>query len=244
MTDKPLKVKVTYPSNLDSADLKTIVKAVNKKDYAVKEITDGNGLVPATELFCYELSKAIDIPTPNYQIIEMPDNSLAFGSEWEGGVVKIDQNVIMNILLGRLPIPDFKVFVSELYALDIFVNNVDRHFGNYIFRESYSGILSLAFDFSRALYAVNKNNPFENQCIIDTKCNTYSCNNILKQFNQFDSNITKATLDKIYNISIDTIQNIIDKIPDSWLDNSQRDNLISFWKSGIIDRINYLKGKV
>jgi hypothetical protein len=242
LTIKPLKVKVTYPSNLGSADLKTIVQATNKKHYAIKEVSDGNGFVPVTEIFCYELAKELDIPTPNYQIIEMPNGTLAFGSEWEGGI--FPSNFISDILLNKIKVNDFNIFVSELYAFDIFVNNVDRHFGNYIFRNTYNyETLSLAFDFSRAWYAYNSSNPFNYDCI-DTDCNTLSCNNVLKQFNQFDSNITKNTLDKIYNIDVKMIENILTKIPDLWFDSSKRLDLIYFWKNDMISRINYLKGRI
>lgn len=241
---QPLKVKQTYPSNQGSSDLKLIVKAINKKDYAVKEVTDGNGFIPATELFCYELAKELNIPTPNYQIIEMPNGTFAFGSEWEGGIVKpITQNVIADILLGKRTITDFKVFVSELYALDIFVNNVDRHFGNYIFRDSYSGILSLAFDFSRAWYAINETNPFGYDSF-DQKANTNYCKTQLNNYSQFDSIITKNTLDKISNINLNKLKNILDKIPDLWLDKYKREYLISWWNSDIINRVSFLKGKV
>lgn len=245
MLNKPLDVKIIYPNNLGSADLKIIIKASNGKDYAVKDLKDGNGFVPLTEIFCYELAKELDLATPNYRIIKMPSGELAFGSEWEGGVIESNKMNLTNILMGKVLVQDFNSFISKLYGLDIFINNEDRHFGNYIFRNSFNnGIIPMAFDFSRALYTINNENPFNNSCLTNPNCNTFACNQILIKFNRFEPDICRDILDKICNINISTIEKILDNIPNEWFNDSIRDNLISWWKNDMINRIKFLKGKV
>ena len=76
----PIDAIQIHKNDQGSADLNVIVTASNNKDYAVKLISDGNGYVPTTELFCYELATILDIPTPTYDLIRMRDGSLAFGS--------------------------------------------------------------------------------------------------------------------------------------------------------------------
>ena len=55
----PIDAIQIHKNDQGSADLSVIVTASNNKDYAVKLISDGNGYVPTTELFCYELALSL-----------------------------------------------------------------------------------------------------------------------------------------------------------------------------------------
>lgn len=239
----PISAVHIHRNDQGSADLQVIVTGSNNKDYAVKQLSDGSGYIPATELFCYELARLIELPTPNYDLILMRDESLAFGSLWEGGVHKIsDQNQVIDILTGKKPIRELSRFLSRVYAFDLFINNIDRHFGNYLFRESYNSMIGLAFDYSRAWYEVN---AYGYESLEDESTKTRVCHNIIREFKKYDRKAAVETLDKISEIKKADIANLLSKIPDCWLSNEVKDEVVFWWESEhMADRLMKLKGGV
>ncbi|OSR73982.1 hypothetical protein BV326_01438 [Pseudomonas syringae pv. actinidiae] len=235
----PIAVITTYPNDQGSADLGMIGLAENGKDYAIKTVTDGNGMVPASEAFCYQLARHILIGTPDFDVIELHDGSLAFGSAWEGGVETLkDRTEILRVLSGEIPIVGLKAFFSKVYALDLFVNNVDRHFGNYIFRPSYSGKIGLAFDFSRAWFAFN---PFGFEAT--EHCNTFTGIHAIRQFGQYDKFEAEKCLDKILSLTTGDIDTIISNFPAAWMSEHNRQEFLGWWDSQARkERIDFLKG--
>jgi hypothetical protein len=236
----PVDAISIHRSGQNTADLKLIVTASNNKDYATKTILDGNGFVPASELFCYELATTLDIPTPEYSLISMPDESLAFGSLWEGGVHKISHfNHVNDILEGTVKVRDLKRFLSQVYGFDLFINNIDRHFGNYLFRESYQALIGLAFDYSRAWYEVN---AYEYSSLEDSGCNTQLCHDMIDTRGLFDKRFADDIFDRLLLIPTDKIVGILKTIPDEWLSQLIRDEIAKWWGSnGMKNRIKKLK---
>lgn len=242
----PLDITDIYKNDQGSQDLTMIATAINGKDYAVKTLEDGNGFIPASELFCYELAREINIATPDYQLIKLRDSSLGFGSAWEGGahVIKLD-NEVWDILKGKVVVRGLKTFLSRVYALDIFINNIDRHFGNYIFRTGYKSVIALSYDFSRAWYAFE---PYGYESIEDKniKVNkTHLCHKIIKQNNLFDKLIAINTLTELSQISKEQIISILNIIPPDWLSDDLKEDVIDWWGSVDMNtRINKLKAGI
>lgn len=226
----PLELTELFQSDQGSADLKLIGRATNGKDYAIKTVQDSvSGKVPASELFCYELANQLQIATPDYQLISMRDSTLAFGSAWEGGVILLtDQAKIMDMLTGLNKPSNIVQALSKIYALDVFVNNIDRHIGNYLFRDGYKSTIILAMDFSRAWYEVN---PYSYEAAEDTSLNTDKIIKILRLLGCYDSNVALNTLEKIENIPQDTIRQILSLMPTGWLDLTEESDFIQWWSS-------------
>jgi len=239
----PIEAVQIIKSTQGTADLKVIVIASNNKDYAVKTVDDGNGFVPATELFCYELANIIDVPTPNYDLIIMRDKSLAFGSVWEGGVHHLKNiNDVNDILQGKVKVRDLNLFFSRVYAFDLFINNLDRHFGNYLFRRSYSSLIGLAFDFSRAWYEVG---AFDFNALKDKASKTQTCHEMIKENKLYNREIAIQTFDKIVSVSKDKIILLLKTIPDNWFIKEKKEEIINWWGSEeMLSRVNKLKGEV
>jgi hypothetical protein len=85
----------------------------------------------------------------------MPDGSLVFGSRWEGGLLKRkpgDANGYRweKVKSGEIPLNSIADVLSNIYAFNCFINNIDRTSENFIVREKRIGYAFLAFDFSRA----------------------------------------------------------------------------------------------
>lgn len=239
----PVDAIQIHKNSQGTADLQVIVTASNNKDYAVKTISDGNGFIPASELFCYELARLLDIPTPNYDLVTMRDGTLAFGSVWEGGVHHIDdQNRLIAILTGVTPVRDLKLFLSRVYAYDLFINNLDRHLNNYLFRESYKSLIGLAFDYSRAWYEVG---AYGYESMDDKKCKTQLCHQLINECGNYEREAAVKLLDRILNIEHTAIERILKMIPDDWLEDNVKKEIITWWGSqNMADRISKLKGGV
>lgn len=228
----PIKINDFYPNDQGSADLTLIGSGDNGKDYAIKRIGDGNGMIPASELFCYELARQVGIATPAFDIVLLRADELAFGSVWEGGVYKLSALNMMADLLKKGSLDDAEVksldkFFGKVYAFDLFINNVDRHFGNYIFRKSYNSYIALAFDYSRAWCAVD----YKGLQVVGKNCNTQQSINIIKQFKKFNRQQANDTLNELSRIGRSTIENILSEMPKEWMTKEQTSEIMEWWGS-------------
>jgi hypothetical protein len=239
----PVDILTEYPNNQGSADLQLIVSARDGKDYAVKKPTDGKGTVPASELMCYELAYRVTVPTPNYAFIKLSDGTLGFGSLWEGGVTKVSHiTEVIEILEGRKKVNNLKAFLSRLYAFDIFVNNEDRHWGNYLWRQSYNnGIIALAFDFSRACFETGH----EGYEALHPASNTQNSFMLINITMNYDRTEAIACLDALAAITTEDVEEILENMPVEWMAKSERKSYTDWWNSKArIDRINTIKGRI
>ncbi|CAH0649412.1 MULTISPECIES: HipA family kinase [unclassified Pseudomonas] len=239
----PVDILTEYPNNQGSADLQLIVNARDGKDYAVKKPTDGKGKVPASELVCYELAYRVTIPTPNYAFIRLSDGTLGFGSLWEGGVKKLsDMHDVMQILKAKIKVNNLKTFLSRLYAFDIFVNNEDRHWGNYLWRQSFdNNFIALAFDFSRACFETG------HDCYdaLHPDCNTQDSFMLINLTMNYDRTEAIACLDQLAAISVEDVEEILENMPAGWLTKAEKKSYTDWWKSQArIDRINTIKRRI
>jgi hypothetical protein len=238
----PIEIVETYPNDQNSADLSQIGKGRDGKHYAIKTINDLNGHVPASEYFCYQLARLVFIPTPPFEPLQLQCGSIAFGSAWEGGVKSLKSfNDIVSILSGN-EVEDLEKFLGKVYAFDLFINNDDRHFGNYIFRDSFQGKkIGLAFDFSRAWMVLG---PFGYNCL-DTSSNTMKCNDLIRKMNRYDKQSALDLLERIFSISVSEIENILNSMHGSWMTDVDKTTVIRWWGSvDFIARITKIKGVV
>ncbi|MCX2499448.1 hypothetical protein [Plesiomonas shigelloides] len=236
----PIEIIETYPNNQGSADLTLIGKGRDGKHYAIKTIRDNGGYVPASEFFCYSLARLVSIPTPAFDSVQLTPGDIAFGSVWEGGVTTIRTDIeLFKILNGQVVIDDLNVFFGKVYGFDLFINNEVRHFGNYIFRDSFNNSkIALAFDFSRAWKVTD---PFGYQCLEKTS-NTVACNEVIRKFGKFDRDAAIAVLDEIKVISKESIVQIFSLMHDSWFSNDDQAIILEWWGSReFVERIERLK---
>lgn len=239
----PIEIVHEYPNNQGSADLGLIVNARDGRDYAVKRTTDGRGKIPASEYLCYELAYRVLIPTPNYEFIKLSNGDLGFGSLWEGGVKKLSHDQeLLDILRGRIPINGLPRFLSRVYAFDLFVNNEDRHWGNYIWRTSFDGsLVALAFDFSRACFETGH----ASHEAFDPNCNTQHAFRWICLTQNYIRQEAIDCLDDIAKIDSSDISEILDGMPTKWLSKADRHDYIAWWDSQERhDRVAYIKGRI
>jgi hypothetical protein len=239
----PVDILTEYPNNQGSADLKLIINGRDGRDYAVKKPTDGKGRVPASELLCYELAYRVTIPTPNWAYINLADGDTGFGSIWEGGVMNVNHiSQVLQILQYQIKVNNLKNFLSRLYAFDIFVNNDDRHWGNYLWRESFDkSFIALAFDFSRACFETGH----DGYDALHPDCNTQKSFTLINLTMNYDRAEAIQCLDAILRIPIEDIEEILNSMPPSWMSTKEKSNYIKWWSSSArAERIEIIRGKI
>jgi hypothetical protein len=134
----------------------------------------------------------------------------------------------MKILRGEIIVKDLTNFFSKTYALDLFVNNADRHFGNYLFRQSAADTyIPLAFDFGLSWCE----SGYKGLNALDEEKNTESTIQTIKRFNLFDSAITINTLNLIKNMDGTHAIDLINNIPEEWMSKIQKNTISDWWQS-------------
>lgn len=243
----PIEIIDLHQNDLNSADMKLIGEGRNSKFYAVKTTNEGNGRIPAAEMFCYELAYRILIPRPNYEIILLPSKELAFGSEWAGGVYNGQPMLnygefIIEILQGKRKTNNLPRFLSRLYAFDLFINNVDRHWGNILWSDTYGGhLMAQAYDFSRASFALSYEG-YDVLTSVNTQGNYFAWLNITKNYSRPDA---VSCLNDIQAVCTDEVKSMFDNMPANWITREEVKKFLDWWDSSArIDRINKLLSHV
>lgn len=238
----PVDIVDVYPPRVVTKHLKLVGNDRDGKEYAIKRTTDDeNGMIPASEFFCYELGRLVGISVPEFNIVRLENDELAFGSAWHGKSELDDMMELIKFLDGKIEIKNLDEQIGRIFAFDLFVNNTDRHFGNYLFRTSYHSNVKvmLAFDFGLSWWGYELGG-FD---ALDKICGTQV--NFLRMK---DSNIkikyqeSLKVLDKIEKIDRSDIEAIINGIPEKWLKLSHRHQVIQWWGSEeFLSRLNTLR---
>jgi hypothetical protein len=197
-------------------------------DYAFKAARQDSSFVPATEWLCSHLSNACRIPTPPVQALYALDGEVWFGSRIEGGTLDGD-DCLFELETGEMGvrISDLQERLSMIYALDLFILNIDRHAKNYLFRTSLDRTVIMAFDFSLAWLA---HGP-ELQGYPDALTNTTLAHRYLANLYGFDPVSAKQVIDIIQELPDDWIDGPINTMPSEWKQGLNIDAVVEWWKS-------------
>lgn len=237
----PVEIIEVYPNDQGSADMQYIGHGRDGRDYAIKTTDEGNGYVATSEMFCYELARLVFIPVPEYTLVMLNDH-LAFGSVWQGAATNISQdNEVLELVSdASLPLEIFET-ISKIYGLDLFINNIDRHFGNYLFTTGYNNRkIALAFDFGRSWLEVD----YKGLEVLEpsAKNKTYTCQKFLKRAGKLNTVIAIDTIDKLSALDSSMVEDILRQIPHNWLPKGFYDEFIKWWGStDFFSRIKSLK---
>ncbi|WP_273840315.1 hypothetical protein [Providencia rettgeri] len=241
-----------------TAHLRHTAIASDGCEYAVKGVNDGDEshvrvpspmLVPAAEWFCTKLAEVSGIPTPTCRIIRNSNGEFLFGSQYELSALatpKIQTDVINALSSGDGSLLRWQFWA--IYAFDQFIYNVDRHLNNYLYLKNRDGsFICKAFDFSISSMVVGWPNRI-NGTLLPQGCNTTEMWGVIKSLTSFDDkcrDYALKVLDNIRQVNSGTIENILNQMPDTWLNPLQRQALITWWESKEKDnRLNLVKSEV
>lgn len=235
----PVEVEWVGPANLGTADCKKVCKGKDGCEYAVKDASE-HPLIPHSEWFCTRLGEMVGIAAPPGVILRMPDGTFAFGSRWEGGVIKPGTKW-NDFVSGNANIAEIAPILSRILAFDLFVNNRDRHARNFLFRQQPSGFALLAFDYSRSWITNGIPVP---DLPMSEKENTIT---FYRQISNLAGpilikNECYEILESIARISAKDVENIVRQHPPEWLSEAEFDALHFWWLStGRVARLEGIK---
>lgn len=235
----PLEIVSLAPTPPRTARLRHEGEGADGQYYFIKTVADGQ-CVPANELLCSSLANDIGLAVPFFTVVTMPDGSEAFGSRREAGIV--DVATWVAALLAAPPFPAGVVWqFASWFGFDLFVDNIDRHFNNFLYRE-HQGVFSLfGFDFSEALL----NPPWPPSQDMRDPCNTLQGRRALAARGLgLDRDKAIEMLNRLAALNDDWMDVSLPAVPASWLDAAERTELARWWREDRQDRLTYIKQEV
>lgn len=224
----PPRIIERDPNGLSGADNIGWCRCDDTNVYALKD----QSIEPSTphnEWFCTHLAEAIGIAGPPCAIIEDPNHSqnFVFGSRWEGGVIK---SWVSQAASGTIDFRQLRPTLSRIFAFDQFIYNEDRREANFIVRNNLYGHSMLAMDYSRAW--LNNGFPMPAGPLHTSNTTVQFFFDLKAAFGSF---LLLADfddcLDRLNNIPVDRVEDIINLHPASWLIGNQKSDILAWWNS-------------
>lgn len=217
-----------YEPDEPSAHLSKIGYDNIGRKYAVKRLEDGNW-IPISEWIGYNLSRKLDIATPEFRVVYENDTP-HFGSVWEVGKVFTKKTLTTAELIEKLSGIYQQSF--DIVLLDEIIDNPDRHFGNFIFREVTPFVMS--FDFS-CLQLLHSACGIHQGLCKNMTSNTKKFLRVLA-IREKESVSDVSFSKKIIKVTDKDIEKILSSAPSEWLDSSCYSCIISFIQNQITQR--------
>jgi hypothetical protein len=232
----PVRIIDLDPANLGTADAALFGMGDNGLDYCIKTV-EKTPAVPAAELVCHALAEGCGIPVPQYDIVTLPDGSHAFGSVWDATAATKHDSI--HILLGRLAGKRIEQNVARIFVLDMFVHNIDRHFGNYLCIAGRTpGYTIKAYDFSRAFTAHAW--PLPN-LPMDQRTLTMLTIRQLRSRRSVDMSAGEEVIAKIAALPFAWFKALVEAMPKTWMNASTRSKVTKWWASNRAERLQLIR---
>lgn len=236
----PIRAVTCDPANLGTVDCNYICRGDDGCDYAVKDASK-HPWTRHAEWFCTHLADHVGLAGPICKIITMRDNSTAFGSRWEGGVLgKSSPAWWDQIRAGSIPLADIAPVLTKIYAFDHFIHNYDRHGTNFLIREQKNGYAILAFDYSKAWICngfplpplpFDADHPHE-RTVRFQRALTFQIGKYI------DPIVARNFVELLKTVPVSVVKKIIESHPDQWLPANIKNDILSWWASqGMKDRL-------
>lgn len=232
----PLTIRRTEPAAYGTADCTTVGVGDDGMLYILKRVGDAHPLVPASEWICSQLAEHIGLPVSPSHVARLPGSSeLAFASREEGGV--LDYASTLDLVKNHEMLKRHVPMLSRWYAFDLFTHNVDRHLGNFLFRESRLGHVLIGIDFSRALLTEGWPGPRPPLPL----CNTRHVQRALHQHVPYPASEASAVIERLSRVSDDWLDQTLERVPEPWLDARVRRQLRRWWRGSRHKRLHLLR---
>ncbi|MBB3565985.1 HipA family kinase [Rhizobium sp. BK491] len=234
-----LRSVVEYPGYYPTGDAWGRVRATDTHDYVVKG-TKGGPHVPACELIATKLAETVNIPCPTAKIIELANGDLVFGSRVISGLADQLQTTTL-LTTPTLDRPEARIagmasLLSEVYAFDMLINNVDRHDQNYLSIDDNGTRRFYLIDFGRSLFWSEDAFAFPQDVH-----HTIRVGRRLRALHGFDLVSALAMLDKLATVTTQSVLQIVRNIPDEWLSPSNKQAFMNQWWPKWHERIQRLR---
>lgn len=221
-----LRVLHLVPPIGEGKTIRTNAIAEDGFDYAVKS-AEKHPLLPVSEWLCYRLAGALALSLPASAVLVMPDGSRVFGSRIESGLARMEK-LVREGTAPEMFLAACADRLSVVYAIDLFVANIDRHFGNFLFGENSLGQRTvMPIDFGHALLVGGWPLP----SILEKPNPTTTHLKILRHMDLFRAPAALMALGTLSQINAVTVERWFDQVPVQWIQTQQKNALIDWWNS-------------
>lgn len=236
----PVKAMACGVADLKSQDANEICFCGDDGGFVIKK-NDKYPALPHIEWFCSSLARSVGVPQVDFSVVEHTDGNFWFGSSWKTGQVKDWWTLAAN---GTIDFTHLSEDISRIYALDLFINNDDRHLNNYFVVNENGRSKIYSFDYSRSW--LNKPFPLVG-LVTDPATNTVKVREYLKANfgNYINVGAMTEVLDNIASIQQPRVSDIIAAHPNNWLTRADTDAILNWWNSGaVLTRVNEIKAGI
>lgn len=227
----PIPVQMLVPAPFGTADCKFVAIVGGGAKYVVKRAGDGPGIV-LSEWLCGRLALDIGLAAPQISMLELQGGELCFGSRMVDAFPTVPVAQYLRSLTD--PNPHRKELASW-YAFDLFVNNIDRHLGNYLLTRPARELLGI--DYSRAYSATAWPVP-----ITPLKmCNTIQARNMLRGVD-YCRKTALGTVARVLALPDSWMNRELSAVPSNWFHgNAQPRALDRWWRKARPKRLELLR---
>lgn len=239
----PRRSLAEFPKSKNTADYVGEAEADDGHRYYMKEDKDGKP-VRASEWLGTFLAETVGIAAPAGKMIKRLNGEIVFGSRRVIGVA--DEVETRNILHTPSLIEasqsalGIKATLSQIYALDLFIFNDDRHFGNYLSIDDAGVRRFFAYDFSRAVFW-----QWPWQGVPAPGCHTRTHGQLIRRLHGFDIVAAKNVLDHLESISAALVEAEMRRLPAEWISAPLKEEFSTWWRSSArMERAKEIKAGV
>lgn len=233
----PIEAWFCGPIDTGTADASDGCFCRDNTGWVIKKSKPSNPFSPHNEWFCANLAARAGVPVAPFNIIKHSTDKVEwFGSQFQIGEIA---DWWQRVLAGTISIDDLRDDLCRIYAFDLFVNNIDRHRGNYMVLADGPSHKAMAIDHGRAWLF----NGFPPSDQLMPQCSTTGTFAWMIQ-NFAGLPVKQPMIDILISISKIThsdIANILSRQPSIWLDQNKNDDIVQWWESGkAVDRATHL----
>lgn len=226
----PLRVSTRYPDEVTGGDVLFRCEADKGGTYYCKGDKDGRS-IRATEWLLTHLARHLGIATPDCAILEDPySGETLFGSrQVEAPASRFEVSAYLTTPqlneLGQ-PATWLASYLSQLYAVDLFVANPDRGLSNFLMQNEGVSRRLCAYDFASSNLGdlASSNFPVASSA-------TVKLGRFLRGRHGFRVRDSIEMVDRIRAVPADTIEAFLGQMPDGWMSAEQRKGICDLWSA-------------
>ncbi len=224
----PVEAWFCGPINTGTADASDGCFCRDGTAYIIKKSKTDNPHSPHNEWFCANLALKAGVPIAPFNVMKHTEGEEWFGSQYRIGEVP---DWWLRVLDGTINIDDVRADLCRIYALDLFVFNIDRHNKNFLVVPSAGTHQALAMDHGRSWLFSGFPPPMPP---FAPGINTKQAFEWMKsKFAGFpEKQVMRDVLGKISAIPANYIGEILARQPTKWLSSAEQNAIKTWWDSG------------
>lgn len=240
----PIRIGIIYPRNVNGADICYTCHSEQGELYYCKDDKDGR-IIRATEWFSTNLARHLNIATADCAVLEEPNSGqTVFGSRHAiSSAASFDAKNFLSIPLeDELGQPGEWIgrYLSGLYAFDLFLNNPDRGFQNFLLLQHGINRQLCAIDFASAQLGDLAGTNFP---VAST--HTVFVGRFCRQKHGFYPESAFEMIRRLAAVPPQIIAGFLDGMPDDWMTSKQREGICEHWSgNGIEGRLAALRSGI